>query len=231
MNNFLFFLLVSAILVLIAMYIFLDESGQFTKHNHEEYFVIGSFTVGNQRRTEKAFKTWHHSRFPKKMRKQNEIKWSSTGVNSSLRLRTLKNIAKLDIRIRYGYLLRENIPEDFKRNGKLESGLLYAAVIADIIKTYFPTDEKEIYIFCDNRHLKGLTRNEFRESIKAQLLPICQPSTFVDIQMIDSSVNANIQIADWISGALAWHLEKKPLGEDCYKIIKNNILSGKEFFR
>lgn len=79
------------------MYIFLDESGQFTKHNNEEYFVIGSFTVGDQRRTEKAFKSWRQSRFPRKMRTQNEIKWSSTSVDDSLRLRTLKHIAELDV--------------------------------------------------------------------------------------------------------------------------------------
>lgn len=214
------------------MYIFLDESGQFSKHNNEEYFVVGSFTVSDQRRTEKAFKSWHQSRFPRKMRTQNEIKWSSTSMDDSLRLRTLKSIAKLDVRIRYGYLRRENIPSDFRNNdGKLESGLLYAAIIAEIIKTYIPTDEKEFYIFCDNRHLKGLTRNDFRESVKAQLLPVCAPGTFIDIQMIDSTANANIQIADWISGALAWYLEKKPLGEECYKIIQNNILSTKEFFK
>jgi len=34
-------------------YIFLDESGQFTKRPNEKYFVVGSFTIGNPRRTEK----------------------------------------------------------------------------------------------------------------------------------------------------------------------------------
>lgn len=49
--------------------------------------------------------------------------------------------------------------------------------------------------------------------------------------MIDSTANVNIQIADWISGALARYLEKGSLGEDCFKILKNNFLdSGKEFF-
>ncbi|RJQ30745.1 DUF3800 domain-containing protein [Candidatus Parcubacteria bacterium] len=49
--------------------------------------------------------------------------------------------------------------------------------------------------------------------------------------MIDSAANANIQIADWISGALARYLEKGPIGNECYKILKNNLLdSGIEFF-
>lgn len=48
------------------MYIFLDESGNFKKHNHEEYFVIGSFTVSDQKATAKAFKSWINTKFPKK---------------------------------------------------------------------------------------------------------------------------------------------------------------------
>jgi hypothetical protein len=98
-------------------YIFLDESGQFTKHNNERYFVVGSFTVGNPRRTEKQ-------------------------------------------------------------------------------------------------------------------LPQLPQGSLVQIEMIDSASNPNIQIADWISGALARYLEEKNLGNDCYQILKNNLLSeGKELFK
>jgi len=34
-------------------HIFLDESGQFARRAYEKYFVVGSFTVGNPRRTKK----------------------------------------------------------------------------------------------------------------------------------------------------------------------------------
>jgi hypothetical protein len=54
------------------MYIFLDESGQFVKHNNKNYFVIGTFMVGDQRRTDKAMRSWFRSRFPKKMQEQKE---------------------------------------------------------------------------------------------------------------------------------------------------------------
>jgi len=50
--------------------------------------------------------------------------------------------------------------------------------------------------------------------------------------MIDSTTNCNIQIADWISGALAWFLEEKNLGKECYQVLKNNLLGdGKELFK
>ncbi len=215
------------------MFIFLDESGQFTKHNNEKYFVVGSFIVGNQRRTDKEFRKWFRSRFPRRMRNQSEIKWSASGISDNLRLRTLKHIAKLDIRIRYGFLLRNNIPSSYKnKKNKIETGSLYTNIVAEVLEQYLPTDEKEIHIFCDQRSLKGMTKKEFELAMVNKLLPYCSPSTNIQVEMIDSTSNTNIQIADWISGALARYLEKGKLGDECYKILKNNFLSeGKEFFK
>ncbi len=165
------------------------------------------------------------------MRTQSEIKWSASGISDDLRLRTLKHISKLDVRIRYGFLLRKNIPKDYRKKGKIEGGTLYTNIVGEILEKYIPTDEKEVYIFCDRRPLKGLTRQEFEKAIVARLLPLCSPGTTVQVEMIDSTTNTNIQIADWISGALAHYLEKRPLGEDYFKILKNNFIdSGKQFF-
>lgn len=213
------------------MYIFLDESGQFTKHNHENYFIVGTFTIGDQRRTDKAMRSWFRSRFPRKMKTQSEIKWSANNIDDPLRLRTLKHIAKLDIRIRYGYLLRKNIPVSYRKKGKIESGVLYTNIIGEILEKYVPTDDKNLYIFCDKRSLKGMTKKQFESAIAGKLLPLCVSGTTVQVEMVDSTTNANIQIADWISGALARYLENGPLGEDFYKILKNNLLDpGIEFF-
>lgn len=213
------------------MYIFLDESGNFTKHNHEEYFVVGTFTVGDQRQTHKEFRKWFRSKFPKKMRTQSEIKWSARGISDELRVRTVKHIANLNVRIRYGFLLRNNIPHTYRRKGKLDSGILYANIISDILETYLPTDEKEIHIFCDQRSLKNMTKKEFEQYVAGRLLPLCSPGTLIDVHMVDSTSNANMQIADWIAGAIARYLEKGKNGEDYFKILKNNFLNdGKEFF-
>jgi len=215
------------------MYIFLDESGNFMKHNHEEYFVIGSFTVGDQRRTKKEFRKWFRTKFPKRMRGQSEVKWAATGISDDLRLRTLKHIAKLDVRIKYGYLLRNNIPSSYiNKKNKIDDGILYTNIVAEVLEQYVPTDEKEIHIFCDQRNLKGMTKQQFISSVTAKLLTFCTPDTFIQIEMIDSSSNANIQIADWISGAIARYLEKGKNGDEYFKVFKNNFLSeGKEFFK
>lgn len=213
-------------------FIFLDESGQFTKHNDEKYFVVGAFMVGNHRRTEKQFRAWCRSRFPKKFRYLTEVKFSGTKINEVLRLKTLKFIANLDVRIRYSYLLRHNIPDDYRRKEKLQSGLLYTNIIGETLEMFLPISDNEFRVFCDQRHLKGIKRSEFKQILRARLLPQLQQGSIVQIEMIDSTTNANIQIADWISGALTWYLEGKKLGEECFKILKNNILDeGRELFK
>lgn len=213
-------------------FIFLDESGQFTKHNNEKYFVVGSFTVGNPRRTEKQFRSWQRTKFPRKLRYQPEIKFSEIKIENELRLKTLKFIANLDVRIYFAYLLRKNIPDDYYRKEKLQSGHLYTSIIGEALEMYLPANDLEFRVFCDKRHLKGIKRSEFREILKTRLLPQMPGKSIVQIEMVDSEQNVNIQITDWIVGALARYLEGKELGDECYQILRNNLLgSGKELFR
>jgi len=214
------------------MYIFLDESGQFTKHNHEEYFVVAAFTVGDPRRIEKKFRSWCHTRFPGKMRSQSEIKWSAGSIDDRLRERTLKLISRLDVRIRYVYLLRTNIPVEFRRREKIKNGSLYANIIGELIDTFLPAGEMEFRVLCDQRHLEGITAAEFKQSMEARILTKVPNKALVRVEMIDSTSNANIQIADWIVGALARYHEKGRHGKEYYEILRNNLLTeGKEIFK
>jgi len=212
-------------------YIFLDESGQFSKHNHEKYFVIGSFTVGEPRRTAKAFRGWCRTKFPRKMRTQSEIKWSATGVKDELRLKTLKYISRLDVRIRYAYVLKKNIPDEFRKKDKFKDGLLYTSIVGEVLKMYLPSVDPDFRIFCDKRKLSGMTTGEFKKAIEARMLPSLPKGVIFQIETVDSTSNINIQIADWISGALARSLEKGKLGQECYAILRGNMLGqGKELF-
>lgn len=213
-------------------YIFLDESGQFTKQDHEKYFVVGSFTVGNIRRTEKMFRSWMRTKFPQKIRTQPEVKFSEVKITESLRTKTLKFISDLDVRIYYSYLLRKNIPSSYWEHNKLQSGLLYTNIIGETLEMYLPIHDSEFRVFCDQRHLKGIRQSEFKRILSARLLPQVPKNTIIQTEMVDSTTNTNIQIADWISGALARYFEKKSLGTEYYQILKNNILGeGKELFR
>ena len=54
----------------------------------------------------------------------------------------------------------------------------------------------------------------------------------VQIEMVDSSTSPNIQIADWIVGALAHYKEGKENGKEYMNILKDNILGeSKELFK
>lgn len=213
------------------MHIFLDESGQFNKHNHEEYFVIGSFTVGAPRRTDKALRGFYVKHFPKKMRHQSEIKWSATGISDELRLKTLKFISKLDVRIKYIYLLRNNIPTEYRTKNKFKEGLLYTNVVGELLDMYLPTTDQDFRVFCDRRKLSGIKKKDFKEIIKARISPNLPKASIVQVETVDSTTSINIQIADWISGAFSRYLEKGKLGNEFYAILKGNIIGeGKELF-
>ena len=131
------------------------------------------------------------------------------------------------------YLLKKNIPENYRKKGKLKSGHLYTNVIGELLEAYLPTPDQWFHAFCDQRHLKGIKRSEFKRILKARLLPQLSKNSVIEIEMLDSMKNANIQIADWIAGALARYLEKREFGEKYYTILKNNILEngGKELFQ
>ncbi len=213
-------------------YIYIDESGQFTKNSKEKYFVIGSFTVGDPSRTEKRFKSWQRSRFPRKMSTQPEIKFSDVKITHALRLATLRYISELDVRIRYVFLKNKNIPDEYNHNGKIKSGQLYTQIIGEALENYLPINEPEFRVFCDERHLKGVTRIQFKELIKTRLLPLLPAKSLIQIEMKDSTQCANIQIADWVTGALAHFIEEKPFGKDYFSTIKNNIIGeGQELFK
>lgn len=212
-------------------YIFIDESGQFAKHKDDEYFVVASFTIGNPKRIRKEFKKWHREKFPRKMRYQQEIKFSDVKITDSLRLRTLKQISKLDVRINYVYLKRKNIPEEYWSKSKFKSGHLYTNIIGEVLEQYFPITDKEFRVFCDERHLKGIKRSQFKEMLKTRMAPQLSTDSLIQIEMVDSKNDYNIQIADWIAGALFSFLENKENGQDFYDILKGNIINGRELFK
>ena len=211
--------------------VFLDESGQFKKNNGEEYFIVASFTVGNQKRTKKQIKSWFRTKFPRKLRNLSEIKFSNKAISNDLKLKTIKFISNLDVRIIYTYLLRKNIPDEYYKKDKLQSGLLYTNIIGETLDMYLPVTEKEFRIFCDKRHLKGLKQKDFINFLRSRLLPNLSSNSILQIEMLDSTCNANIQIADWIVGAMAYHYEGKTLGNEYYEILKNNIINKKELFK
>lgn len=204
--------------------VFVDESETFKVCKGQEYFVIATFTVGDPERTAKALKKWQKKKFPKAKRRQSEIKFSETGISDDLRIRTMKYISSLDVRIHYGFLRCDQLPaSSFDKHG-IREGYLYTQILGEVLETYFPISDRIFMARCDKRQLKNLKKSEFIEILRARLLPLASTGTMIDVKQIDSTSDPNIQIADWIAGAIASYLNKKPLGKHYYDILKDNII-------
>lgn len=213
-------------------YIFLDESGQFSKGDGNSYFVIASFTVADPRASSNGFRAWMRAKMPHVMRDQPEVKFFDSRVDDVLRIKTLKTIVDLGVQIRYSYLHKSNIPDEFRYKRSLQDGHLYTHIVAETIEDYFPTNDWETRVYCDERHLKGILRREFKQSLEIYILPLMPPGSVVQVDMEVSHNNSNIQIADWLAGALARYHNGRYLGDACFRVIQNSLLSeGKELFR
>jgi len=211
------------------MYIFLDESGNFLG-DKDKYFIIGGFITNNPRRTAKAFRKWQHKKFPKKLRRKNEVKFSDTGLDEKLRLKTLDYFTKQDIRVFYTFLNKFNIPLEYRKKKGLETGFLYAEIVSQTLHLLLPTADLEFRIFRDRRHLKRLSQIKFNEILRLDLIPGLPAKAVIQIEALDSSTNPNIQIADWICGALFRYYNKGKNGVRYFSILKNSIIASKELF-
>ena len=212
------------------MYIFLDESGNFTE-DKDKYFIVGGFITGNPRRTAKAFRRWQHTKFSnRKLRYRAEVKFSDTRLNEKLRLKTLEYFTKQDIRIFYTFLKNSNIPLEHRKKQQIESGFLYAEIIAQTLQLLSPTSDLEFRIFRDQRHLKKIPQAKFNKSLKLDLLPNLPAKALVQIETLNSASNPNIQIADWICGALFRYHNKGKNAKQYFSILKNSIIVSKELF-
>jgi len=49
-------------------------------------------------------------------------------------------------------------------------------------------------------------------------------------EAVDSTSSPQVQVADWICGALARYYEGKSLGDTLYNILKGNIVGERELF-
>lgn len=212
------------------MYIFLDESGNF-KDNKNDYFIVGGFITNTPSRTIKIFRRWQHNKFRNhKLRHRPEVKFSDTRLNEKLRLKTIEYLGKQDIRIFYSILNRTNTPLEYRRKKQIKSGLLYAEIIAQTLNLLMPISETEFRFFRDRRHLKNISEQKFNEIVKLSILPNLPAKIIIQIKSLDSAKSPNIQIADWICGALFRYYNNGKNGKAYFLKIKNSIITSKELF-
>ncbi len=214
------------------MFVYLDESGGFGK-NKERFFIVGSFTVGDPGRIAKAYRRWQRRKFPRRLKGQSEVKFINSSLDDALRLKTIHYLADQDIRIFYTYLNKTNIPENYRAGHKVDpskTGLLYTQIVAETLELYFPISSLEFRVLRDARPLKGISQTEFNRLIESRIIPLLPAKSAFQLEEVDSTTHPQIQIADWVCGALARYHESKENGEKFYQLLKNNIVKEKELF-
>lgn len=212
------------------MFIFLDESGNFNKKDGK-YFLVVSYTVGDIKRVEKAFRRWQNTKFPRRLKYRSEVKFSDPELEDRLRLTTLQHLVRQDCRIFYTYLKIKNVPEQYHTgDGRFKTGLLYTEIVGETLELYLPVTELEVRVFRDQRLLKGITKFQFDEHLRVRLLPELPAKINLQIASVDSTTKAAIQVADWFCGALARYHENKPMGKEFYSVLSGNIVKQKELF-
>lgn len=67
--------------------------------------------------------------------------------------------------------------------------------------------------------------------LKLDLLPKLSAKSLLQIEAVDSTTIPNIQIADWICGALFRYYNKGRNGERFFITLKNSIITFDELFK
>ena len=207
------------------LYLFLDEAGNF-RGNRDRYFVLALFVTRYPRATKKCFVRAKQAKLPRKYRHYTEIKFSDRVIPSRFKKHVLRQLVKEDVRIYTLLFDKRNIPDELRQQGE---GLTYCHLVGQLLELCPLAESEAIHLFMDRRKLKGLTREEFNLDLKTHLLPQLRKGTSFDIQHVDSTTSVNIQLADFVSGAIFQRYERG--NSEYYDIIAEKIEVERELFR
>ena len=96
---------------------------------------------------------------------------------------------------------------------------------------HLPIRDREFRAFCDKRHLKGLDESAYRDILKLLVTPLLEKGALTQFEMTDSTESANIQIVDWLAGALARFHNQNLDGKMFFEILTRTAnIKGLELF-
>lgn len=207
------------------LFVFLDEAGNF-RGNKDRYFVLAAFVTGNPRATRKCFLKAKRTKLPRKYRHYTELKFSDRVIPARFKKHVLRQLAKEDIWI-YALLFdKNNMPAELLGHSE---GLTYCRLVGQLLELCPLAEASAIHVFLDRRHLKGLSRHEFNANLKAHLAFRLGPQVRLEIQHVDSTTNVNIQLADFVCGAIFRKYERGDT--EYYDIIAERIKIEEELFK
>lgn len=207
------------------LYIFVDESGNFSG-NHDRFFVLSAFVTSKPRVTRKCFLRAKRTKLPEKYRHYAEVKFSDRAIPDQFKKHVLQRVAQEDVRIYVLWFDKQNLPVALRQQPE---GLVYCQLVGQLLEMCPLAETEIVQVFLDRRNLKGTTRQVFDANLKARLLFVFPKLRRLSIEHVDSTASMNVQIADFVAGAIFQKHERS--NEQFYNIIEPQIVREKELFR
>lgn len=207
-----------------ALHVFVDEVANF-RGGRDRYCIFTAFTTHQPRVTRKCFIRAKQTKLPRKYRHYTEIKFSDRVISAQFKKHVLRQLSQEEIRIYSLVFARDNLPGVLQQQA---DRLIYCDLIGRLLELCPLAESQEVYLFLDSRNLKGLTRREFDMDLRKRLLPQLRKGARLEIQHIDSTTNVNIQVADFLCGAVFQKYERGNL--EYYTLIADRISAEEKLF-
>jgi len=190
-------------------YIYLDEAYNLTPGAKNQLIVLGGFGTSEPKKIVKAYKQIR--KFALKRRQIGaEIKSSDRLAIKRLIPQVFKMLSGFDVVV---YVIRQDkriIPFEYWEQDKLNYEKLYLALLIRLLRDEWNLKEQaQVSVILDTFKTKNITKDEM---IKHTRLAFKQKYSdkFFKIRFMDSAVDFNLQIADFIVGSFFKSFKQSP---------------------
>jgi hypothetical protein len=201
-----------------ALYVFVDEAGNL-RADRDRYSVLVAFVTEQPKATRKCFVRAKQTKLPRQYQHYAELKFSDRVIPDDFKKHVLRQVARNEIRIYVLVVAKEYLASNF--SGQAE-GMIYCHLVTRLLESCHLAESDEVYLFLDRRSLGGLTRQEFDARLRRQLLTRLRERARLEIQHPDSTTSVNIQVVDFLCGAVFQKYER--CNPEYYSLIEDRIV-------
>jgi hypothetical protein len=202
-----------------ALYVFLDEAGNL-RDDRNRHAVLVAFVTDQPKVTRKCFVRARQAKLPTKYQHYAEIKFSDRVIPDDFKKHVLRQLARTEIQIYALVVVKEHLPPEFRIQAE---GIIYCHLVGQLLELCGLEESNEVYLFLDRRSLQGLTRQEFDARLRHRLLCQLREGVRLEIQHPDSTTNVNVQVADFLCGAIFRKYERG--NQEHYALIERRIIA------
>ena len=171
------------------MYIYLDEA-------ERDVWVVAAIVTDAPRALTKLIRRSKKAKLPKKHQRFAEMKASQ--ATDKFKRYLFTHLARLkDLQLYCIYLHKRDIPEHLRG----QEGLIYLRMVIALLEQVGLTQSLQIYLYPDEKPLKGMTRQAFLITLKAHFAASFTRATRFEIVPRSSHEDEGIQAADFVTHA------------------------------